>query len=64
MRPLQLLAFLSIGLIWGASFMFVKVMTDGGLSPLAVGWTRTAGGVFMVAVLLATGRRPPRSSAY
>lgn len=64
MRPVHLVALVALSAIWGASFMFIKIMV-GEMSPIAVGWLRLAGGTMLiVAVSAATGRRLPRSRAY
>lgn len=64
MRPIHLLALAALSLIWGASFMFIKVMLDE-LSPVAIAWVRLAGGGLLVAGVLAALRRGlPRSRVY
>ncbi|MEX2032551.1 MAG: ATP-binding protein [Dehalococcoidia bacterium] len=64
MRPIHLLALVALSAVWGASFMFIKIMV-GEMSPIAVGWLRLAGGTALIAVVAgATGRRLPRSKNY
>lgn len=64
MRPSHLIGLVSLGAIWGASFMFIKVALEE-LSPLAVAWTRLGGGgVVMIAVVAVMRLRPPRAARY
>lgn len=50
--------------IWGASFMFIKVMLAE-MGPVAIAWVRLLGGGALVLVLaLGRGARWPRSSRY
>jgi drug/metabolite transporter (DMT)-like permease len=42
------LAFAAISLIWGVPYLFIKIAVDGGVTPLALAWTR----VTMAAVVL------------
>jgi drug/metabolite transporter (DMT)-like permease len=52
---------LLVGLIWGASFMFIKVELDDGIAVVHVAWLRCAfGGLALVAILVARGERFPR----
>lgn len=53
-RTPQLIGLLVLSLIWGASFMFIKVMLEE-MGPVAVAWLRLGGG--SVFVLLVAGRR-------
>ncbi len=64
MRPIHMLALAALSLIWGASFMFIKVMLEE-MSPLAIAWVRLfGGGLFVGAVLVALRRGLPRSRVY
>jgi drug/metabolite transporter (DMT)-like permease len=55
---------LLVGLIWGASFMFIKVELDDGIAPLHVAWLRCAfGALALAAILRARGERFPRDRA-
>jgi drug/metabolite transporter (DMT)-like permease len=64
MRPIHLLTLVALSVIWGASFMFIKIMV-GEMSPIAVGWLRLAGGTTLIAaVAVGTGRRLPRTRGY
>ncbi len=45
-----------LALIWGASFMLIKVMLEE-MSPSAVGWTRLGGGALLILIVIAV-RRP------
>ncbi|MET7331975.1 DMT family transporter [Nonomuraea sp. NPDC005650] len=52
--------FVALAIVWGASFLFIKVSLEG-LSPAQVMVGRLAlGGIFLAAVMLATRRRWPR----
>lgn len=52
-----------VALIWGGSFVFIKVMLEE-LGPLAIAWTRLGGGgVFILALVVLTGRRMPSRAA-
>ncbi|MDA0269785.1 MAG: DMT family transporter [Chloroflexi bacterium] len=64
MRPLHLGALVLIALIWGASFMLIKIMLEG-MTPVAVGWTRLGGGALLICTV-AAARRPsiPRSFSH
>ena len=53
MKPLAGLVVLS--LLWGASFMFVKVILDA-MVPVAVGWVRLGGGALFLAAVVAAQR--------
>ena len=56
--PVQLLL---LALIWGASFMFIKVELDAGLAPLHVAFLRCAlGAPALLLILVATRDRLPR----
>jgi drug/metabolite transporter (DMT)-like permease len=56
--PAQLLL---LGLIWGASFMFIKVELDAGLAPVHVAFLRCAfGSAALLVILAATRDRLPR----
>lgn len=56
--PVQMLL---VGLIWGASFMFIKVELDDGVAPVHVAWLRCAFGAAVLALILrARGERFPR----
>ena len=64
MRPIHLAVLLAIASIWGASFMFIKVMVDE-ISPLAIAWLRLGGGgVVIVGVMVAMRARIPRGRRY
>lgn len=64
MRPIHFAVLLSVASLWGASFMFIKVMVEE-ISPLAVAWIRLGGGGVVISVVLfALGVRPPRRSRY
>ena len=64
MRPIHLAVLLAIASIWGASFMFIKVMVDE-ISPLAIAWLRLGGGgVVIVGVMVAMRVRIPRGRRY
>lgn len=64
MRPIHLAVLLAIAFIWGASFMFIKVMVDE-ISPLAIAWLRLGGGGFViVGVMVAMRVRIPRGRRY
>jgi drug/metabolite transporter (DMT)-like permease len=52
---------LLVALIWGASFMFIKVELDAGVAPLHVAWLRCVfGAAALWAVLRARGEAVPR----
>jgi drug/metabolite transporter (DMT)-like permease len=58
-RPRFAVGLAVVALIWGASFMFIKIMLDQ-LSPIAVAWIRLGGGgAFILAVVALRGRRLP-----
>ncbi len=64
MRPIHLLVLAALSVIWGASFMLIKVMLEE-MSPLAIVWVRLAGGGILIAGVLAVLRRGiPRSRVY
>lgn len=51
-RPVKgpvLVWFVVIGLVWGASFLFIRVLIDAGMSPMGVGGARSALGVLALA---------------
>jgi drug/metabolite transporter (DMT)-like permease len=55
--------FVAMGLVWGASFLFMKVALDG-TTPLQIVWTRLVlGAVALGAVVLVTRSPLPRSRA-
>ncbi|MFF1530733.1 DMT family transporter [Cellulomonas sp. NPDC058312] len=61
--PSTVAQFLGMGLVWGASFLFMKVALDG-TTPLQVAWTRLMlGALALGAVMLITRSRLPRSAA-
>lgn len=43
----QLLGIVGLAAIWGASFMFIKVMLEE-MGPVAIGWLRLAGGAPLI----------------
>lgn len=52
---------LLVALIWGASFMFIKVELDDGIAPLHVAWMRCFfGALALLAILRVRGERLPR----
>ena len=52
--------FLTLSLIWGSSFMWIKLGLDEGMTPLSlVSWRTLFGGALLVVVLLARGGRLP-----
>lgn len=62
-QPLIVLQFIGMGLVWGASFMFMKGAL-GGLSFGQLAWSREIlGGVTLGMVMLATRQRLPRRRA-
>ncbi|MEX1023385.1 MAG: DMT family transporter [Dehalococcoidia bacterium] len=64
MRPIHVVGLVGLSLIWGASFMFIKIMLED-MTPLAIAWVRVAGGgVVIAAVLIALRRGVPRSRVY
>ena len=64
MRPVHLAALLLLALIWGSSFMLIKVMLEE-MTPAAIGWSRLGGGAALI-LALSAARRPrlPRSFAH
>lgn len=63
MKVSVLLQFLAMGLVWGASFLFIKVALTG-VSFGQVAWTRTVlGAVTLGVVLLISRQRLPRDRA-
>ena len=62
--PRQIAGLLLLASIWGASFMFIKVMLDE-VSPAGVGWLRLAGGTVLIMSVVAIRRTPwPRDARY
>lgn len=62
-NPTTLLQFIGMGLIWGASFLFIKVALTG-VSFGQVAWTRTVlGGITLAIVILVSRQRLPRDRA-
>lgn len=60
----QLLGLLALASIWGASFMFIKVMLDE-VEPIQVGWLRLGGGALFLLVVMAVRRKAfPRDARY
>ena len=60
--PVQLLL---VALIWGASFMFIKVELDDGIAPVHIAFLRCAFGALTLLVILAVTRaRLPRDRAF
>ena len=60
----QLLGLIVLASIWGASFMFIKVMLDE-LSPVEVGWLRLGSGALLIMAVVAVRRTPlPRDGRY
>lgn len=58
------LQFAALPVIWGSSFLFIKVGLDG-LSPLQVAWTRSVlGGVTLALIALVTRQRWPRGKVW
>jgi drug/metabolite transporter (DMT)-like permease len=56
--------FLLVALIWGASFMFIKVELDAGIAPVHVALMRCVlGGAALVAIAVALRERLPRDRA-
>jgi len=59
----QLAALLSLGLIWGASFLFIRVLADAGVAPLGISGGRTAFGLATLAPFAWFARRQfPRTT--
>jgi len=64
MRPIHLATLIGIASIWGASFMFIKVMVDE-ITPLAIAWLRLGGGgIVITGVMVAMRVRIPRGLRY
>ena len=62
--PPQLLGLIVLASIWGASFMFIKVMLDE-LSPVEIGWLRLGGGALLIMAIVAVRQTPfPRDGRY
>jgi drug/metabolite transporter (DMT)-like permease len=62
--PRQLAGLVLLASIWGASFMFIKVLLDE-VEPVEVGWLRLGGGaVFLAVVMRVRGRPLPRDGRY
>ena len=54
--------FLSLALIWGSSFLFIKIGLDAGMPPFTlVTWRMAMASLFLVVVLRLTGGRVPRA---
>ena len=63
MRTRYAVGLVAVALIWGGSFVFIKLMLEE-VGPLAVAWIRLGGGGLFILVLVAvTGRRLPPLSA-
>ncbi len=57
--------FLLLGLMWGGSFMFIKVEVDAGISPVHVAFLRClVGGATLFAILLLTRDRLPERGVW
>ncbi len=52
----QLIGLVALAAIWGASFMFIKVMLEE-MGPVAIAWVRLGGGAALV-LAVAAWRRP------
>ena len=60
--PAQLLL---VALIWGASFMFIKVELDAGIAPVHIAFLRCAlGAPTLLLILVITRDRLPRDRAF
>ena len=60
----QLLGLIALASIWGASFMFIKVMLEE-LRPVEVGWLRLGGGALLIMTVVAARRTAiPRDRRY
>ena len=60
--PVQLLL---VALIWGGSFMFIKVELDAGVAPVHVAWLRCAfGAPALLAIVWLTRDRLPREPSF
>ena len=60
----QLIGLFVLASIWGASFMFIKLMLEE-VSPIAVGWMRLAGGTLLIMAVVAVRRTAlPRDGHY
>jgi drug/metabolite transporter (DMT)-like permease len=56
-------SFLSLALIWGSSFLFIKIGLDAGMAPFTlVTWRMVMASLFLVVVLRITRGRMPRAS--
>ncbi|MBM3139390.1 MAG: DMT family transporter [Chloroflexi bacterium] len=55
MRPAHLIGMAALSLMWGASFMFIKVMLEE-VGPVAVAWLRLGGGAALILALVAARR--------
>ena len=53
----QIAALFSLGLIWGASFLFIRVLADAGVAPLGISAGRTAFGLATLAPFAWFARR-------
>lgn len=57
---LSLLLLIAAGVVWGLFYVLVKVATTGGIHPVGLGlWEGLAGGLFLYAACIASGRRIP-----
>ena len=60
----QLIGLFVLASIWGASFMFIKLMLEE-VSPIAVGWMRLGGGALLIMIVVAVRRTAlPRDGHY
>ena len=60
----QLIGLVALAAIWGASFMFIKVMLEE-MGPVAIAWVRLGGGAALVLAVAAWRRRRlPRSARH
>ena len=60
----QLAGIVVLASIWGASFMFIKVMLDE-LGPVAIAWLRLGGGALLILAVVAAQRtHVPRNARY
>nr|MDQ6926094.1 DMT family transporter [Candidatus Eremiobacteraeota bacterium] len=64
MGPAEWASLLVLSVLWGAAFFFYKVLDDAGLPPFTIAFGRALfGALALLPVLVATGRRLPRSPA-
>src|SRR5438270_2795879 len=53
------IAFAAMSIIWGASYLFIKIAVDGGVPPLALAWGRvTLAAVVLLALAWRAGTLP------